>query len=683
MMKSLPYLFIFFIAISFISCGSSKEEVEEADFINFSDAVVQEIYKLQNQRDAKGLIPFLRDEEPVNRYLAAMAFASVQDSSIQTISALGSLLQNQNEDESIRAIAAYALGQSGSDKATDALLNAFQPQVSKASFLVNAQILEAIGRVSSDKYLKYVSAAPNYLPTDTLILEGQANAIYRYMLRDITSNIGTNRMLDLLGAEYPTSVRRIAANYFGRSPSIDFDAKEKYEKFIELAKAEKDDFTRMGLASGLGKFQESNAVLITLQDMARAEANPLVKANILRSITKYKYVDVKPIFLGAVRDANPQLAIYASEYFMNNGIRNDVDLYYGIGIDSSITNNILKINMLGAALANVSYSKIRLREDIIALLTNIYNTTKNPYEKGKCMEALAAYPLSYDFIYEQMFLPQQHAFVKVSAVNALVKIRKAPDLRAKMQGSYSFMMTFFTKTFEEVFEKGDVGMMAALSSVLRDPALGYKEAFGMDSRFLINALNKLKLPRDIEIYNEIQKTIAYISGNEVELKAPKNNFEIDWTPLQRLTKETRVIVNTTKGSFEMQLYPVEAPASVSNFLNLINQGFYDNKTFHRVVPNFVAQGGCPRGDGWGSTDKLIRSEFSPLKYDDGGWVGMASAGKDTETCQFFVTHSPTPHLDGRYSIFAKVINGMDVVQKLVIGDKIESIEVEGLVQLQQ
>ena len=103
-----------------------------------------------------------------------------------------------------------------------------------------------------------------------------------------------------------------------------------------------------------------------------------------------------------------------------------------------------------------------------------------------------------------------------------------------------------------------------------------------------------------------------------------------------------------------------------------------NKTFHRVVPNFVAQGGCPRGDGWGSTNKLIRSEFSPLKYDNEGWVGMASAGKDTETCQFFVTHSPTPHLDGRYTIFAKVIDGMDIVQQLVIGDKIKNIEVEGL-----
>ena len=82
---------------------------------------------------------------------------------------------------------------------------------------------------------------------------------------------------------------------------------------------------------------------------------------------------------------------------------------------------------------------------------------------------------------------------------------------------------------------------------------------------------------------------------------------------------------------------------------------------HRVVPNFVAQGGCPRGDGFGSLPYTIRSEFAPIHYGTGS-VGVASAGAHTESCQWFITHSPTPRLDGRYTIFAEVIRGMEVVQ---------------------
>lgn len=678
-MKLLSYITLFTLIFSLFSCGNSQNiEKEEADFLDFSDAVVQEIYKLQNQRDAKGLIPFLKDEMPVNRYLAATALASVQDSSVQTLAALAEMLRNKNEDESIRAVAAYALGQTRSNQATQPLLDAFEPKVSKASFLVNAQILEAIGRCSEEKYLKYLSAAPDYLPTDTLMLEGQANGIYRYELRGITSNLGTNRMLALLDpATYPLSARRIAANYFGRLPEIKFDDPAKVGQFIQIASNEKDNFVRMALALGLGKLPIAYEPLVALQDMARAENDPMVKANILRSLKQYDYVDAKPAFLAAIRDANPQLVIMASEYFIEKGIRNDVDLYYGIGTDSTSTNNPLKINMLGAALAHITYTQSKRRNEINGLLISMYKNSENPYEKGMALKALSVFALNYQFIKDEMFAPNQHPFVKTSAVSALADIRRNPKLNLIMGFDYDFMLNFFKETFLEVYEKGDVGMMGATAEILRDPNLGYQYLLKDDISVFKIALTKLKLPRDIETQNEIEKTIAFITGDTLNLTKPKSKFEVDWLPLQALTKDTKVIVKTSKGDFEMQLYPVEAPASVSNFIKLINDGFYNNKTFHRVVPNFVAQGGCPRGDGWGSSDRTIRSELSPLKYDDAGWVGMASAGKDTETCQFFITHSPAPHLDGNYSIFAKVTSGMNVVLNLTVGDKINKIEITG------
>ena len=119
----------------------------------------------------------------------------------------------------------------------------------------------------------------------------------------------------------------------------------------------------------------------------------------------------------------------------------------------------------------------------------------------------------------------------------------------------------------------------------------------------------------------------------------------------------------------------EAPGSVANFVALAGQNYFDNKVFHRVVPNFVVQTGCNRGDGWGSEDYSIRSEFSPRLYRTGS-VGMASAGKDTEGTQWFITHSPTPHLDGRYTIFAEVIEGMRVLNFIQVGDKITDVVVE-------
>jgi cyclophilin family peptidyl-prolyl cis-trans isomerase len=116
----------------------------------------------------------------------------------------------------------------------------------------------------------------------------------------------------------------------------------------------------------------------------------------------------------------------------------------------------------------------------------------------------------------------------------------------------------------------------------------------------------------------------------------------------------------------------EAPGSVANFVELVSKKYFNDKFFHRVVPNFVIQTGCNRGDGFGSEDYSMRSEFSTRRYKEGS-VGMASAGKDTEGTQWFITHSPTPHLNGRYTIFAEVVAGMEVVHAIQVGDQIKTI----------
>lgn len=133
-------------------------------------------------------------------------------------------------------------------------------------------------------------------------------------------------------------------------------------------------------------------------------------------------------------------------------------------------------------------------------------------------------------------------------------------------------------------------------------------------------------------------------------------------------------VKTSRGEFVIELLNRDAPRTVQNFVNLAEDGFYDGLVFHRVVPNFVAQTGCPIGNGWGGPGYEIRCEYNRNHYER-GTVGMAHAGKDTGGSQFFVTHSPQRHLDGRYTVFGRVTEGMDVVDAIRIDDTIESVSI--------
>lgn len=135
------------------------------------------------------------------------------------------------------------------------------------------------------------------------------------------------------------------------------------------------------------------------------------------------------------------------------------------------------------------------------------------------------------------------------------------------------------------------------------------------------------------------------------------------------------ILRTEKGDVELELFHQDAPRTVQNFVKLAEDGFYDGLIFHRVVPNFVAQTGCPIGSGWGHPGYDLRCEYTPRRYER-GMVGMAHAGMDTGGSQFFITHSAQPHLDGRYTLFARVTKGMDVVDRLEVDDTIETIEIK-------
>lgn len=144
--------------------------------------------------------------------------------------------------------------------------------------------------------------------------------------------------------------------------------------------------------------------------------------------------------------------------------------------------------------------------------------------------------------------------------------------------------------------------------------------------------------------------------------------------LARIGKQVRATVNTSRGSFVIEFLPEDAPLTVDNFVMLARRGYFDGQIIPRVVPNFVIQTGDPRGDQNGGPGYSIRCEINQVPYERGA-VGMALSGKDTGGSQWFVTHSPQPHLDGGYTVFGRVISGMDVVDKIVRGDIVRSITI--------
>ena len=135
----------------------------------------------------------------------------------------------------------------------------------------------------------------------------------------------------------------------------------------------------------------------------------------------------------------------------------------------------------------------------------------------------------------------------------------------------------------------------------------------------------------------------------------------------------RVSMKTSKGEMVIELFADAAPNTVKNFLDLTNKGYYNGLSFHRVIPNFMIQGGCPKGDGTGGPGYKINCEINPNKHQRGS-LSMAHAGPNTGGSQFFICHSPQGHLDGVHTVFGKVIENVDVVDKVAKGDKIEEIK---------
>ena len=215
---------------------------------------------------------------------------------------------------------------------------------------------------------------------------------------------------------------------------------------------------------------------------------------------------------------------------------------------------------------------------------------------------------------------------------------------------------------------------------LNDAALAILDSLAKQKNALANEAIKTALDSPDHLIR--RKAVALLKANgagdfssrigTVQTRNTTADYE---RAIAQIDKAVSAVVTTSRGAFTIQLLPEDAPLNVDNFVQLAKRGYFAGITIHRVVPNFVIQDGDPRGDGNGGPGYQIRCEINEVPYERGA-VGMALSGKDTGGSQWFATHSPQPHLDGGYTVFGKVIRGMDVVDNTVRGDVIHSIVIK-------
>ena len=140
-------------------------------------------------------------------------------------------------------------------------------------------------------------------------------------------------------------------------------------------------------------------------------------------------------------------------------------------------------------------------------------------------------------------------------------------------------------------------------------------------------------------------------------------------------KQTGVITLDNGNELRLEFYPADAPKTVENFVTLAKKGFYNTLTFHRVVPDFVVQGGCPKGNGTGGPGYTIPAEFNKQKHLRGTLAMARSQDPDSAGSQFYICYGPTPHLDGSYTVFGKVTSGMEHVDRIKQGDRMKSVAI--------
>ncbi len=493
------------------------------------------------------------------------------------------------------------MGQTGGIDAANALI----PAVSDRNGRVVREALEALGKVIGKNDLSVLKRVDS---KDQLTFEGLAWSFYRAGSRGITDSIIIQRQTEFLQPRYNQSTRLAAAFFFSRStlPPLTLE-----ENLIRAALYDSSSEVRIAVITGLKKLKNEDKAIEVLKTVLERERDYRGRVNAVRCLGRFPWTKTIQTLSAALGDSSVQVRIAVSETVEFLLRPSDSALF--INAARHATDFRVQANLYGALLATGKYPS-----GLIGEVKDKYNEAKSEYQKSFLLGALSHAPQAYPFIFDELIKADVFV-IKSAAAAGLTVINHNKNFPIAWR-------PIFLRMYRELIGKQDPAVVGIISEALGDPDLGYKDLI-RDFNFLYEAKKNLRLPRDIESLQPLENTIAYFEGKEKPTPLRNDfNHEVDWLAIREMPEDQQVLVETTQGSILLRLYVEDAPGSVANFIDLVGKRYFDGKYFHRVVPNFVVQTGCNRGDGFGSEEYSIRSEFSERRYKTGS-VGMASAGK--------------------------------------------------------
>lgn len=657
------------LACSLNSCFPPIENVSSSLEYSLKDPVVKQIFEARDKRNSDSLKLFLNNEQAKYRILSAEAFGSYHDST--SVHVLSELLLDPFQE--VRQAAVWALGQIGHQSAEKELIKAFIPVDSTGLFLkTNMMILEALGKCGGDSTLQMICNVKSYQSKDTAYILGQILSIYRFGLRGKFCAQSFPRLVEYATQrKYSDEARLIAAHCLQRFKEI--DTKPYFDLIKSACYEEKNPNVRMCLVTALARVGSQNA-LTELEELYRRGLDQRIQVNIIKGLQNFKTGNASGLALKAIQNPSIHVAYLGAQYFLENGNELHEEALGAILQQGGLSWQVKSV-VYDAILRIVPGYKKLTREILINQIKGLVASSKNPYEKSAYLKCLWRDPKEIQYLI-RIAEQSPAAIIDLTTTETILKSTKHPLFSVIYKGTKNPIYKIISTHLQSAIAKSDLGSLSIMAEHFYQESGLLKYYFKPDSSFK-EAMKLLSLPRDVETYNDLEKYLAKSGKRKANTIIPVFNHPINWSLLAEKSDTISVEIETDKGVLELELYPKFAPGTVSNFIDLIQKDFFKDKFVHRVVPNFVIQAGCPRGDGYGSLDYTIRMESSRfLNFQEEGILGMASAGADTECSQFFISFSPAPHLDGHYSVFGKMIKGNDVMSIMNVGDKILSIKLK-------